>query len=413
MEQRKVVITGMGAICPNGNSVEEAWSNTVNGISGVSLITSFDTTNYRTKIAGQIKKFQPKLLCPQKMIARTDPFIHFGVAATNEAIADSKILEYNNLNKDSIGVIISSGIGGISTITDNNNNLNQHGVRKVSPFFMTGSLSNMLSAYVSIEYGFKGLNYGLVSACATGNHCLGDAWLMIKNNLCDAVIVGSSESPVSPLGLAGFMSMKALSKNNDNPTQASRPFDKNRDGFVMGEGAAILVLEDYQHAKKRGANIYAEIVGYGATADANHITSPCCEGASNSMKMALKTAQLNKENIDYINAHGTSTKLGDINETKAIKQVFADHAYNLNVSSTKSVTGHLLGASAAIEAVFTIKALQTDTIPPTINLENIDQECDLNYTANQAVTRSCKFALSNAFGFGGTNASIIFKKFTK
>jgi 3-oxoacyl-[acyl-carrier-protein] synthase II len=254
------------------------------------------------------------------------------------------------------------------------------------------------------------MSYSMVSACATGNHCFGDAFLMIRNGLCDAVIAGSAEAPICPLGLAGFVALRALSKNNENPGQASRPFDINRDGFVMGEGAAVLILEEYEHAKKRGAKIYAEIIGYGATSDAYHITAPALDGAVRSMEMAIKMAGISKDQVGYINAHGTSTNLGDINETEAIKKVFGTHAYNLNISSTKSVTGHLLGAASSIEAVFTIKALQTGIIPPTVNLENPDPDCDLDYTANRSVNRSCDFAISNSFGFGGTNSTIVFKK---
>jgi 3-oxoacyl-[acyl-carrier-protein] synthase II len=319
-------------------------------------------------------------------------------------------MEYADLDKNKVGMILGSGIGGVATIADNTLTLEHQGPRRISPFFMTGTLINMLTGYVSIEYGFKGMNYSLVSACATGNHCIGDAFLMISNGLCDVMVTGSAEATICPLGLAGFISLRALSKNNENPQQASRPFDIDRDGFVMGEGAAVLILEEYEHAVRRGAKIYAEVVGYGATSDAYHITAPCLDGAVRSMEMALNFAQVAKEDIGYINAHGTSTNLGDANETEAVKAVFGNHAYNLHVSSTKSITGHLLGAASSIEAVLSIKALQTGIIPPTINLNNPDPSCDLNYTANVAVEKSFEFALSNSFGFGGTNSTIIFKK---
>ncbi len=407
---RRVVITGMGAVSPVGNDVETSWDNAVAGVSGINLITFFDISGFSTKIAGEAKNFDPALSFSPKMIARTDRFIHLGMAAAKEAIEDSMLLDYPDLDKNNVGMVLGSGIGGVATIAENANILEHSEARKISPFFMTGTLSNMLSGYVSIDYGFKGMSYSIVSACATGNHCLGDAFLMIKNGLCDAVVTGSSEAPICPLGLAGFVALRALSKNNEKPSQASRPFDINRDGFVMGEGAAVLILEEYEHAKKRGAKIYAEIIGYGATSDAYHITAPALDGAVRSMEMAIKMAGISKDQVGYINAHGTSTNLGDINETEAIKKVFGAHAYNLNISSTKSVTGHLLGAASSIEAVFTIKALQTGIIPPTVNLENPDPDCDLNYTANRAVNKSCDFAISNSFGFGGTNSTIVFKK---
>jgi 3-oxoacyl-[acyl-carrier-protein] synthase II len=408
---RRVVVTGMGAVSPVGNNVATSWYNAVNGISGIGLITLFNISDFSTKIAGEVKDFDPALSFSAKMVARTDRFIHFGMAAVKEAIEDSKILDYTDLDKDNVGMILGSGIGGVETIAENTKILEQGGPRKISPFFMTSTLSNMLAGYVSIDYGFKGMGYSIASACATGNHCFGDAYLMIKNGLCDAVVAGSAESPICPLGLAGFIALRALSKNNDNPIAASRPFDAHRDGFVMAEGAAVLILEDYDHAKKRGAKIYAEIVGYGATCDAYHITAPCTDGAVRSMQMAIKAADISKKQIGYINAHGTSTNIGDMNETEAIKKVFANDAYNVNISSTKSVTGHLLGAASAIEAVFTIKALQTGIIPPTINLNSNDPDCDLNYTANQAVEKYCEFAISNSFGFGGTNSTIVFKRF--
>ncbi len=407
---RRVVITGMGAVSPVGNSVKTSWENAVAGISGINLITTFDVSDFSTKIAGEVKNFDPSLSFSPKMVARTDKFIHFGMAAAKEAIEDSMLLEYDDLNKENVGIILGSGIGGVATIAENSIILEHNGVRKISPFFMTATLSNMLSGYVSIDYGFKGMSYSIVSACATGNHCIGDAFLMIKNGICDVMVAGSAEAPICPLGLAGFVALRALSKNNENPGHASRPFDMNRDGFVMGEGAAVLILEEYEHAKKRGAKIYAEIMGYGATSDAHHITAPDLDGAVRSIEIAIKMAGIAKDQVGYINAHGTSTNLGDINETEAIKKVFGAHAYNLNVSSTKSVTGHLLGAASSIEAVFTIKSLQTGIIPPTVNLENPDPDCDLNYTANSAVNRSCDFAISNSFGFGGTNSTIVFKK---
>lgn len=407
---KRVVVTGMGAVSPVGNNVDSCWDSAVTGKSGIDLITLFDTSDFSTKIAGEVKNFDPSEHMATKLVARTDRFIHFGLAATKQAVNDSGLMEYADLDKNKVGMILGSGIGGVATIADNTLTLEHQGPRRISPFFMTGTLINMLTGYVSIEYGFKGMNYSIVSACATGNHCFGDAFLMIRNGLCDVMVAGSAEAPICPLGLAGFVSLRALSKNNENPQQSSRPFDADRDGFVMGEGAAVLILEEYEHAVRRGAKIYAEVVGYGATSDAYHITAPCLDGAVRSMEMALNFAQVAKEDIGYINAHGTSTNLGDANETEAVKAVFGQHAYNMNVSSTKSITGHLLGAASSIEAVFSIKALQTGIIPPTINLNNPDPSCDLNYTANVAVEKSFEFALSNSFGFGGTNSTIIFKK---
>jgi 3-oxoacyl-[acyl-carrier-protein] synthase II len=410
---RRVVITGIGVVSPIGNNVNDFWQNLVAGKSGIDTISSFDPDKYglTVKIAAEVKNFNPEDYFDKKDAQKFSDFIKFAYAAAMEAIKDAD-LENANIDKDRVGVIVGTGIGGLKDIEEQHETLNEKGARRVSPFFIPYGIANMASGVIAIKYGFRGPNYCVVSACATGNHSIGDAFRIIQKGDADIMIAGGTESAITPLGIAGFASMKALSTRNDEPQKASRPFDKDRDGFVMGEGAGILILEEYEHAKKRGAKIYAEIKGYTATDDAFHVTAPCSdgEGAAMCMRLALKDASLNPEDIDYINAHGTSTPLNDKIETLAIKKVFKDHAYKLKISSNKSMIGHLLGAASAVEAVASVKTIETGTIPPTINLENPDPECDLDYVPNKAIQYDIRNVLSNSFGFGGTNACIILSK---
>jgi 3-oxoacyl-[acyl-carrier-protein] synthase II len=410
---RRVVITGIGVVSPIGNNVNDFWQNLVAGKSGIDTISSFDPDKYglTVKIAAEVKNFNPEDYFDKKDAQKFSDFIKFAYAAAMEAIKDAD-LENANIDKDRVGVIVGTGIGGLKDIEEQHEILNEKGARRVSPFFIPYGIANMASGIIAIKYGFRGPNYCVVSACATGNHSIGDAFRIIQKGDADIMIAGGTESAITPLGIAGFASMKALSTRNDEPQKASRPFDSQRDGFVMGEGAGILMLEEYEHAKKRGAKIYAEIKGYTATDDAFHVTAPCSdgEGAAMCMRLALKDASLNPEDIDYINAHGTSTPLNDKIETLAIKKVFKDHAYKLKISSNKSMIGHLLGAASAVEAVASVKTIETGTIPPTINLENPDPECDLDYVPNKAIQYDVKNILSNSFGFGGTNACIILSK---
>jgi len=410
---RRVVITGIGVVSPIGNNVADFWQNLVAGKSGIDTISSFDPDKYglSVKIAAEVKNFNPEDYFDKKDAQKLSDFIKFAYAAAMEAIKDAS-LENANIDKDRVGVIVGTGIGGLKDIEEQNEILNEKGARRVSPFFIPYGIANMASGVIAIKYGFRGPNYCVVSACATGNHSIGDAFRIIQRGDADIMIAGGTESAITPLGIAGFASLKALSTRNDEPQKASRPFDKDRDGFVMGEGAGILILEEYEHAKKRGAKIYAEIKGYAATDDAFHVTAPCSdgEGAAMCMRLALKDASLNPEDIDYINAHGTSTPLNDKIETLAIKKVFKDHAYKLKISSNKSMIGHLLGAASAVEAVASVKTIETGTIPPTINLENPDPECDLDYVPNKAIQCDVRNVLSNSFGFGGTNACIILSK---
>ena len=411
--RRRVVITGIGVVSPIGTGVKKFWENLVKGVSGIDRIKSFDPDEYglTVKIAGEVKDFKPEDYMDKKDAKKASRFIQFAFAAVKEALEDSGLLE-SKYDPYRVGVIIGTGIGGLKDIEDQTITLYQKGARRVSPFFIPYGISNMASGLVAIRWGFKGPNYSVVSACATGNHAIGDAFRLIQKGDIDIAIAGGSEAAITPLGVAGFASMKALSTRNDEPQKASRPFDRDRDGFVMGEGAGILVLEEYERAKARGAKIYAELVGYGATDDAFHITSPheCGEGAYECMKLALEDAGIKPEEVDYINAHGTSTPLNDKIETLAIKQLFGEHAYKLKISSNKSMIGHLLGAAAAVEAVATVKTIEEGIIPPTINLENPDPECDLDYVPNKAVEYPVRVAMSNAFGFGGTNATLVFKK---
>ncbi len=410
MNKRRVVVTGIGIICPVGNDLNTAWNNIKNGVSGVDTITKFDISNFSTKIAGEVKNFTTAGFIEDKDARRMDTFVRFGMVAGIQAIKDAGLEEFPGLNKDRVGLIIGSGIGGLPKIEETRDAFINGGVRKISPFFITGTISNMVAGNLSIIYGYRGVNYGIVSACATSNHCIGDAMRYIEYGDCDVIIAGGAESTVSELGIGGFIACRALSTRNDDPKTASRPWDKDRDGFVLGEGSGVLVLEEYEHAKNRGAKIYAELIGYAATADAYHITTPTVDGPSRCMKLAIENAKLTPNQVDYINAHGTSTPIGDLNETNAIKAAFDEHAYKLSITSTKSMTGHLLGAASSIEAIFTIMALKDGIIPPTINIFNQDPECDLDYTPNHAKERKIEVAMSNSFGFGGTNSTIIFKK---
>jgi len=411
--RRRVVVTGMGAVTPLGTGVNRFWHNLINGISGIDHIKSFDPDEFglNVKIAGEVKDFDPLDFMDKKDASRLSLFIQFAVGAAEEAIEDSGIKKagYDPLR---IGVIIGTGIGGLRDIEREHAVITSKGARRVSPFFIPYGISNMGAGYVAIRHGFKGPNYCVVSACATGNHAIGDAFRLIQSGDVDAVIAGGAEASITPLGVAGFAVMRALSTRNDEPQRASRPFDRDRDGFVVGEGAGVLVLEEYERAKARGARIYAEVVGYGATDDAFHITAPheCGEGAYECMRLALEDAGLNPSEVDYINAHGTSTPLNDTIETLAIKRLFGEHAYRLKISSNKSMIGHLLGAAGAVEAIASIKTIETGVIPPTVNLENPDPECDLDYVPNRAVEADVKVVVSNSFGFGGTNACLIFKK---
>ncbi len=411
--KRRVVVTGLGAVTPIGTGVERFWRNLVKGVSGIDRIKSFDPDEFglTVKIAGEVKDFDPLNFMDKKEASRLSLFVQYAVGAAHEAIEDSGILE-SDYDPFKVGVIIGTGIGGLRDIEREHGVITSKGARRVSPFFIPYGISNMGAGYVAIKYGFKGPNYCVTSACATGNHSIGDAFRLIQNGDIDIAIAGGTEASITPLGVAGFAVMRALSTRNDEPSRASRPFDRDRDGFVVGEGAGVIVLEEYERAKARGAKIYCELVGYGATDDAFHITAPheCGEGAYECMKIALEDAGIKPEEVDYINAHGTSTPLNDKVETMAIKQLFGDHAYRLKVSSNKSMIGHMLGAAGAVEAVATIKTIEEGIIPPTINLENPDPECDLDYVPNEAVREEVKVALSNSFGFGGTNASLVFKK---
>ena len=409
MSKRRVVITGIGMVSPVGNSASESWGNIISGKSSVSNISKFETEGFETKFAATVNINIEEFL-EKKEIRRIDEFIHFGLIASDECVNDSK-LNLDEENLDRIGVSIGSGIGGLSTIESNKILLNDRGPKKISPFFVPGAISNMVSGYASLRFGFRGPNISIASACSSASHSIGYSFRSISYGDADIMLTGGAEMATTPLGLAGFNAAKALSTNNENPQAASRPWDKKRDGFVLGEGAGCLILEEYEHAKKRGAHIYAEIIGFGMSADAFHITAPPqeCEGAALSMRNALLDANIDKSLIDYINAHGTSTPAGDIAETLAIKSVFENSSKSLVVSSTKSMTGHLLGAAGAIEAIFSILAIRDNICPPTINLDDPDEGCDLNYSAIQATSKNINYSLSNSFGFGGTNASLIFR----
>ena len=411
--ERRVVITGLGAITPIGNDVETMWQNLLAGQCGIDRITHFDATAFDTRIAGEVKNFDPVKSFPSpKEVRRSDRFAQFGVAAAHEALLDSG-LDLEKANRDEIGAFIGSGIGGLETVADQHTILMNKGPGRLSPFMIPMLILNMASGFFSMFYKLRGPNLATCSACATSTHAIGEAWRTIKMGDAQVMFAGGSEATIVPIGIGGFCAMKAMSTRNDDPKHSSRPFDKDRDGFVMGEGASVVVLEELEHAKARGARIYAELCGYGNTADANHMTSPAPfgEGAARCMKMALRHAGLAPTDISYINAHGTSTPQGDIAETQAIKSVFGEHAKKLAVSSTKGATGHMLGAAGATELTICVKALQLDIVPPTINLENQDPECDLDYVPHTARPMKVNAIVNNSFGFGGHNATVIAKKF--
>lgn len=412
MEKKKVVVTGVGIITPLGIGIEATWKGLIEGRSGISRITHFDPSNFATQIAGEVKGFNPEDYIEAKEIKKMDRFIHFAIAASDMAVKDSG-LNMSEENPERIGVIIGSGIGGLPAIEHYHSVLIEKGPRRITPFFIPMLIINLASGQVSIRLGAKGPNSAVATACATGSHAIGDAYKIIQRGDADVMIAGGTEAVITPLGVGGFNAMKALSTRNDAPEKASRPFDADRDGFVMGEGAGIVVLESLEHAAKRSAKIYAEIGGYGMTSDAYHITSPAPEGegAARCMAIALKDGGINYTEVDYINAHGTSTKYGDELETSAIKTVFKDQAYKIAVSSTKSMTGHLLGAAGGVEAVVCLLSMRDGIVPPTINLDNQDPQCDLDYIPHKARKMEVNCAMSNSFGFGGTNACIIFKRF--
>jgi len=409
MSKRRVVVTGLGLITPVGIGVKESWANIINGQSGIGKITKFDCSTFPSQVAGEVKNFDPLAYIPPKDARRMDTFIQFGIAAGIEAFKDSGI-EVTDNNNERIGVSVGSGIGGINLIESTSDVFDEGGVRKVSPFFIPGTIINMISGNLSIMLNLKGPNVSIVTACTTGTHSIGDAARMIEYGDADVMLAGGSEAAITELSVAGFSAAKALSSRNDDPKTASRPWDKDRDGFVIGEGAGVMVLEEYEHAKQRGAKIYAELSGYGMSADAYHITAPNMDGPRRSIVNALKNANVNTDNVQYINAHGTSTPLGDLNETNAIKATFGDFAKKLVVNSTKSMTGHLLGGAGGIESVFTVLAIHNQISPPTINIFNQDPQCDLDYCANEARSMKIDVALKNNFGFGGTNGSLVFKK---
>ena len=408
--ENRVVVTGLGCVSPLGNDVSTSWDACINGKPGIDRITHFDPEEFRCQIAGEIKNFQLPEIIPIKEAKKMDLFIQYSIGATQEALIDAG-LEITEDLEEEVGVSMGVGIGGLGCIEKYTKILEKSGPKRVSPFFIPMTLSNLAPGYVSLLFRAKNYTACTVSACTSSNHAIGTAVRTIERGDAKAVISGGAESSVTPLGIAGFASMHALSTRNDDPQRASRPFDKDRDGFVMGEGSGMLILEDYEFAKARGARIYCEITGYGFSSDAHHVTSPSSEGPARAMKMTLKDSGLTPDEIDYINAHGTSTPIGDLNEIIAIKMALGEKAAKqLSISSTKSMTGHLLGAAAAIEAIFSIKALHHNFVPPTINIENLDPECDLDVTPNSGKSRELRTAMSNAFGFGGTNASIIFQK---
>jgi len=409
LARRRVVITGLGLVSPVGNSVEEAWQNLLAGRSGITAITKFDASTFPTRIAGEVKNFDIGTYISAKDARRMDPFIHYGMAAGIQAIKDAG-LEANPVDAERIGVAIGSGIGGLPLIENTKDDYIAGGVRKISPFFVPGSIINMISGNLSILYGYKGPNIAVVTACTTGTHNIGEAARLIEYGDADVMIAGGAESTVTPLGMGGFCAARALSTRNDDPTTASRPWDKDRDGFVLGEGGGAMVLEEYEHAKARGARIYAELAGYGMSGDAYHMTAPSTDGPKRSMLNALRNAGVNPDQVQYLNAHGTSTPLGDKNETDAIKLAFGDAAKGLVVNSTKSMTGHLLGGAGGIESIFSVLAVHHQVSPPTINIFEQDPECDLDYCANTAREMKIDVALKNNFGFGGTNGSLVFKR---
>jgi len=411
LSRRRVVVTGLGIVCPIGNTVAEAWSSVLAGKSGISRITHFDATALSSQIAGEVKNFDAAAYLSPKEARRMDRFIHLGMAAGIQAVKDSGI-QVTEANATRIGVNIGSGIGGLPMIEDTHNDVLKGGPRKISPFFIPSTIINMISGNLSIMFGLKGPNLAMVTACTTSTHCIGEAGRLIEYEDCDVMVAGGAEATITLLAVGGFAAARALSTRNDDPATASRPWDKDRDGFVLGEGAGVLILEELEHAKKRGATIYAELAGYGMSGDAYHMTAPQedGEGAARCMENALRNARLNREDIDYINAHGTSTPLGDLAETVAVKRCFGEHAKKLAISSTKSMTGHLLGAAGGVEAIFSALAVHHQVAPPTANLFNQDPACDLDYVPNTARRMPMRTALSNSFGFGGTNGTLIFKR---
>lgn len=413
MSKRKVVVTGLGAVTPLGLDATSSWQALIDGNSGVGYITQFDANDYPVKIAAEVKGFDPTKYIEPKEVKKMDRFIHFAIAATQMALEDSG-LKINDENSERIGIVIGSGMGGLPAIEYYHKILLERGWKRVSPFFIPMVIVNLAAGQISLKYGIKGPNLAVTTACATGNHSIGEAFRMIQYGDADVMIAGGAEAVITPMAVAGFSIMRALSTRNEEPTKASRPFDINRDGFVMGEGAGIIILEELEHALKRGAKIYSELAGYGMSSDAYHITAPSPEGEGGArcMKMALNDAGVKPEEVDYINAHGTSTKQGDELETQAIKTVFGEHAYKICVSSTKSMTGHLLGAAGGVEAIFTILSIYNGIVPPTINLDNPDPECDLDYVPYKMRKKEIKCAMTNSFGFGGTNASLVFRKFS-
>ncbi len=412
MNNRRVVITGLGALTPIGNTVKEYWEGLISGKSGAGLITRFDTTGHTTKFACEVKNFDPLTFIDKKELRRMDPFTHYAVATAVMALEDSK-LDLSKVNLERFGVIYGSGIGGMITWEEEHSAYINGGAKRISPFFVPKMISDIAAGQISIRFGLKGPNYATTSACATSSHAIADAFILIQRGSADVMLSGGSEAAITPMSIGGFNAARALSIWNDRYAEASRPFDKDRNGFVMGEGSGSVILEELEHARERSATIYGEIIGVGLTGDAFHVTAPPPggEGAVRSMKESLRDAGVEPAFVDYINAHGTSTELNDLHETQAIKTVFGDHAYKLTISSTKSMTGHLLGAAGAIEAIATILALKNGVIPPTINLDIPDPECDLNYTPKVAAKKDIKYAISNTFGFGGHNASLLFKKF--
>jgi 3-oxoacyl-[acyl-carrier-protein] synthase II len=413
MTRRRVVVTGLGCISPVGNTVEQAWSRLLAGHSGIDRISKFDASTFSCQIAGEVRGFDVEAYMSAKEARTMDTFIHYGIAAASQAVADAGLKTGEALGEEEatrIGCVIGSGIGGLPMIEATHAEYTARGARRISPFFVPASIINMIAGHVSIRYGFKGPNIAIVTACTTGLHCIGEAGRMIEYGDADVIVAGGSEATVSPLGVGGFAAMRALSTRNDDPATASRPWDKDRDGFVLGEGAGVMVLEEYEHAKARGAKIYAELAGFGMSADAGHMTAPSMDGPRRAMLGALRNAGLNPDAVQYLNAHGTSTPLGDVNESNAIKATLGAHAKSVVVNSTKSMTGHLLGGAGGLESVFTVLALHHQVSPPTINILNQDPACDLDYCANTARDMRIDVAIKNNFGFGGTNGSLVFKR---
>jgi 3-oxoacyl-[acyl-carrier-protein] synthase II len=413
MSRRRVVVTGLGIVSPVGNTVQDAWANLTSGRSGIAPITRFNASLLSTRFAGEVKNFNVESYISTKEARHMDTFIHFGLAAAIQAVQDAGLDTGDALSDaqaERIGTLIGSGIGGLPVIESTHQEYLERGARRISPFFVPASIINMVSGHVSIRFGFTGPNLAIATACTTGLHCIGDAGRLIEYGDVDVMIAGSTESQITPLGVGGFASARALSTRTDDPIAASRPWDRDRDGFVLGEGAGVMVLEEYEHAKRRGAKIYAELAGFGMSSDAHHITLPNVAGPSRSMRAALRNAEVNPSDVQYLNAHGTSTPPGDLNETRAIKQVFGEHAHKLVVSSTKSMTGHLLGGAGGVESVFTVLALHHQIVPPTLNLDNPDAECDLDYCAHTARDAQINIAVKNNFGFGGTNGTLVFRR---